>query len=97
LIPHSDNEHLSFVAQIANDFKKINGLFNDMINEICHHIQAYTTSNKCFMYSQMLREDDRIKFFEAMEVKIHDHEEHSYWTLMLRKDLPVSVKMIMAI
>jgi hypothetical protein len=32
-----------------------------------------------------------------MEVKIHDHKERSYWTLMLRKDLPVGVKTIMAI
>jgi hypothetical protein len=42
----------------------------------------------------MLREDDWIKFFEAMEVKIHDHKEHSHWTLMLCKDLLVGVKMI---
>jgi hypothetical protein len=59
-IPHSDNEHLSFVAQIANEFEQINGLFDEMINEICHHIQAYTTSHECFSYSQMLHEDDRI-------------------------------------
>jgi hypothetical protein len=37
-IPHSDNECLSFVAQIANDFEQINGLFDDTINEICHYI-----------------------------------------------------------
>jgi hypothetical protein len=43
--PHSDYEHLSFVAQIENDFEQINGLFDNTINEICHHIQAYTTSN----------------------------------------------------
>jgi hypothetical protein len=97
LIPHSDNECLSFVAKIANDFEQINGLVDDTINEICHHIQAYTNSIECFTYSQMLREDDRIKFFKAMEVKIHDHKEHSHWTLMLCKDLPVGVKTIMAI
>jgi hypothetical protein len=48
-----------------------------MINEICHHIQAYTTSNECFTYSQMLHEDDRMKFFKAIEVGIHDHKERS--------------------
>jgi hypothetical protein len=95
LNPHSDNELLSFVAQIANDFEQINGLFDDMINEICHHIKACTASNKCFTYSQMLHEDDQIKFFEEMEVKIHDHKERSHWTLMLCKDLHVGVKTIM--
>jgi hypothetical protein len=33
--PHSDYEHLSFAAQIANDFEQINGLFDSAINEIC--------------------------------------------------------------
>ncbi len=96
-IPHSDNEHLSFVALIADNFEQINGLFDDTINEICHHIRAYTTSNESFMYSQMLRENDCIKFFKAMEVKIGDHKDFCHWTLMLHKDLPVDVKMIMAI
>ncbi len=42
-IPHSDKERFPFVAQIADDFEQINDLFDDTINEICHHIQAYTT------------------------------------------------------
>jgi hypothetical protein len=73
LISHSDNERFSLVAQIADDFKQINGLFDDTINDICHHIQAYTTSNESFTYSQILCESDPRKFFEAMEVKIPDH------------------------
>jgi hypothetical protein len=80
LIPHSDNEHPSLVAQIADDFKQINGLFDDMIYEICHHIQAYTTSNESFTYSQMLHENYCIKFFQAMEVKICDLKDCGHWT-----------------
>jgi hypothetical protein len=45
----------------------------------------------------MLCENDRIKFFKAMEVEIRDHKDKCHWTLMLRKDLPVNVKTIMAI
>jgi hypothetical protein len=96
-IPHSDNERRSFVSRIADDFEQINGLFDDMINEMCHHIQGYTTSNESFTYSQMLCGNDFIKFFKAMEVKIPDHEDYCHWTLMLCKDLPVDVNMIMAI
>ena len=97
MIPHSDNEHLSFVAKIANDFEQINGLFDDVINEIYHNVQAYTASNKSFTYSQMLHEDDQVKFFEAMEVEVWNHKERNHWTLLLRKDLPADVKTIMAI
>ncbi len=34
--PHSENEHLSFVAWIANDLEQNNGLFDNTINAICH-------------------------------------------------------------
>jgi hypothetical protein len=34
------NEHLLFVAQIANDFEQINGIFDNTINGICHQVQA---------------------------------------------------------
>jgi hypothetical protein len=96
--PHSEHKHLSFVAQrIANDFEQINGLFNDTIKEICHQIQAYTTSNESFTYSQMLCEADHTKFFEAMEIEINDHEARRHWDLMLRTDLPLGSKTIIAI
>ncbi len=70
--PHSEYEHLSFVARIANDFEQINGLFDDTLNAICYQVQAYTTSNESFTYSQMLREADHTQFFEAMEIEISD-------------------------
>ena len=84
--PLSNNEHISFVARIANDYEQINGLFDDTINEICHNIQAFATSNESYTYLQMLCEEDQIKFFETMEVKINDQESHHHWDLMLRKD-----------
>ncbi len=68
-----------------------------MSNAICHQIQAYTTSNESFMYSQMLWEADHTKFFEAIEIKISNHENRRHWDLMLRKDLPLGAKTIMAI
>ncbi len=85
------------MAKFANDFKRINGLFDGTINEICHQVQAYATSNESYTYSQMLHEADHTKFFKAMEIEINDHESRHHWTLMLRKELPVSAKTIMAI
>jgi hypothetical protein len=45
----------------------------------------------------MLQEADHTKFFEAMEIKISDHENHRHWDLMLQKDLPLGAKTNMAI
>ena len=85
------------MARIANDFEQINGIFNETLNAICHQIQAYTTSNESFTYSQMLRETDHTKFFEAMEIEINDQEARRHWDLMLRTDLPLGSKTIIAI
>jgi hypothetical protein len=94
---HIDNETLSFVAQFSNNYECLNVLFDDTINDICHQVHAYATSNESFMYLQMLREEDHKQYFEAMEVKLADHEQRNHWTLMERKDLPIGTKTIMAI
>ena len=97
LNPYPSNEHIPFVARIANNNEQLNGLFDNTINEICHNIQAFATSNKSYTYSQMLREEDRVKFFKAMEVEIGNHESRHHWDLRLCKDLPPGAKTIMAI
>ena len=33
-------------------------LYDDTINDMAHHVQAFTTSNEAFTYKQMLKEDD---------------------------------------
>ena len=53
-------------------------------------------SHSC-TYSQMLRKADHTKFFEAMEIEINDHEARRHWDLMLRTDLPLGSKTIIAI
>jgi hypothetical protein len=92
-----DNETFSFVASFSNNYDRLNDLLDDTINDICHQVHAYATSNESFMYLQMLREKDHKQFFEAMEVALADHKFCNHWTLMERKDLPIRTKMIMAI
>jgi hypothetical protein len=94
---HADHETYSFAARLSNDFDQLNGLFDDTINDICHQVQAFATSNESYTYSGMLREDDHKQFFQAMELELADHEERNHWTLMERKDLPPGTKTIMAI
>ena len=94
---HANYETYSFVARLSNDYNRLNGLFDDTINDICHQIHAFATSNETYTYSGMLREEDHKQFFKAMEVELADHEERNHWTLMERKDLPIGTKTIMAI
>ncbi len=85
------------MAQISNDVEQSNGLFDDTINDFCHHIMAFTTLNESFTYAQMLCKSNHKHFFEAMEIELDDHESQKHWALMLRKDLPIESKTIMAI
>jgi hypothetical protein len=95
---HSENERFSYVAQILHDLDRLNGLIDDTINNICHQIHAFTTSdNECYTYSQMLQQDNYKQFFQAIEIELDDHETHNHWTLMLQKDMPMAAKTIMAI
>ncbi len=62
------------MAHFSNNFDQLNCLFDDTINEICHQIHAYTTSNELFAYSQMLQQEDFKQFFKAMKVERDDHK-----------------------
>jgi hypothetical protein len=49
---HSENKQFSYVAQVLHDLDRLNGLFDDTINDICHQIHAFTMNAihilKCF-------------------------------------------------
>ena len=58
--PHSHNKAChSFTSIVSNDYERINGLFENTMNELCHQVKSYTTSNKAYTYNQMLQEKDR--------------------------------------
>ena len=67
-----------------------------MINDVIHHIKAYTTTNENYTYSGMLKEDDYKKFFQAMIDEIQVHKQREHWTLMRRSDTPPGTRTIMA-
>jgi hypothetical protein len=64
---HIDNETFSF-------YNCLNGLFDDTIDDTCHQVHTYATSNESFIYSQMLREEDHKQFFKTIEIELADHE-----------------------
>ena len=48
----------SFTSRVSNSYECINGLFYDIMNELCHQVKSYTTSNEAYTYKQMLQEKD---------------------------------------
>jgi hypothetical protein len=64
---------------ISHDLYRLNGLFDNTINNICHQIHAYMKSdNESYTYFQMLQHEDYKHFFHTMEIKIDDHETHKH-------------------
>ena len=64
----------SFTSRVYNNYECINGLFDDTINELCHQVKSYTTSNKAYTYRQMRQEKDCKEFFNTMLEEIEVHE-----------------------
>ena len=61
-MPHFYNSQChSYVARVSNDYERLNGLFDDTINDVIHHVKAFSTTNEAFTYKQMLKEDDYIE------------------------------------
>ena len=96
--PHFNNGTChSFTTRVSNDYERIHGLFDDTMNDICHQVKSFATSNEAFTYKQMLKENDYREFFQAMIDEIEVHEKREHWTMMERKDLSPGAKTIMAI
>ena len=43
---HANYETYSFVARLSNDYNRLNGLFDDTLNDIYHQVHAFATSNE---------------------------------------------------
>jgi len=72
------NKCHSFVTRFSNDYERVNGLFDDTINDVVHHIKAFTTSNESYTYNRMQKEDDYREFFQTIleEIGVHEKCEH---------------------
>ena len=67
LSPHFHNEAChSFTTRVSNDYKLINGLFDDNMNKVCHQVKYFTTPNEAYTYKQMLNGNDFKDFFQAI-------------------------------
>ena len=54
--PHfHDKACHSYTSIVSNDYERINGLFDNTMNILCHQVKSYTTWNEAYIYKQMLQ------------------------------------------
>ena len=71
--------------------------FDGTLNYV--HPAAFLTNsdNDTYSLSQMLKQDDKKSFIEAMMTEVQDHESREHWKLIPRSSMPKGSKTIMAI
>ena len=83
---------------IAYQFEEANENFDSTCNDILHHVYMVgKEANESYTFKEMLRQDDRQQFIEAMQKEIDDHTKREHWQIILRSSMPKNIKTIMAI
>ena len=89
---------LTTAQSAAYPFVQVNKNFDGTCNGILHHVYtAAKEANESYTFKEMLKQDDRARFVEAMEKEISDHTSCKHWDIVLRSTMPKEMKTIMAI
>lgn len=89
---------LTTAQSAAYHFEQVNENFDGTCNDILHHVYtAAKENNESYTFKEMLKQDDRMEFVEAMEKEISDHTSRKHWDIILRSTMPKDMKTIMAI
>ena len=60
-------------------------------------LEAGQTNNEVYTFEDMLKEDDRAGFVEAMTKEIEIHERRGHWMVVSRTSMPSNTKTIQSI
>ena len=72
--------------------------FDATINSIAFHVfAAGKENNECFTFREMMKQDDRNQFVDAMQIEIDAHQTREHWKIIPRSEMPPEMKTIMAI
>ena len=89
---------LTTAQLVAYQLEEVNKNFDGTCNGILNHVFATgKEANESYTFKEMLQQDDKAKFVDAMEKEIDDHSKRKHWELILRSSMPKDVKRIMAI
>ncbi|MEY3108605.1 MAG: hypothetical protein RL730_956, partial [Actinomycetota bacterium] len=70
------------------------GTFNSFMTQV---FAAGKESNEVYTFREMLKQEDRIQFVNAMEKEIDDHVRREHWEIIPRSMMPKDMKTIMSI
>jgi hypothetical protein len=72
--------------------------FDGTLNFIAHHVfAAGKENNETYTFCEILKQDDRDEFIEAMQVEVDTHQTREHWEIIPRSQMPKEMKTIMAI
>ena len=93
-----DPEIKTIAQKVCFKTELINRQFDDSINAFHHTCLAVEAGdNDTYTLKQMLTQDDKNSFIEAMVKEVEDHTTKKHWEIMERKALPPGSKTVLAV
>ena len=72
--------------------------FDATINSFAFHVLASgKENNENYTFREMMKQDDRNEFIEAMQVEVDAHQTREHWEIIPRSQMPSDMKTILAI
>ena len=69
----------------AHQFQAVNENFYSTCNDMLYHVFSVAKEvNEAYTFKDMLQQDDRNKFVEAMTKEIGDHTKRKHWEIVPR-------------
>ena len=88
----------TYLQKMIYHSQMLNSNFDGSLNGIDSMVlMADSSSNDVFTFKQMMEQEDRIDFLQAMLKEVDDHETRQHWSVVERNKLPPGTKTIMAI
>ena len=93
---HQVSHNETYTDSLIRKFEEVNEHFDNTINGM--YLFSLTTdisTNETFTYHKAMKEKDRMKFIQAMENEVYDHESRNHWSIV-GSTLPDNAKPIKA-
>ena len=89
---------LTTAQSAAHQFQEVNENFDTACNNMLHHVFSFSKeANESYTFKEMLQQDDRNQFLEAMTMDIGDHTKRKHWEIAPRYQMTWGIKPIMEI
>jgi hypothetical protein len=95
---HTPQSIATSFASVNETFNSIDRNFDGTFNSFLSHAYAAgKENNEVYTFREMLKQEDRDLFVDAMEKEISDHSRREHWEIIPRSLMPDDMKTIMSI